>query len=267
MPQFHGIIAPHPLSILPHEANSTIIGEYEDLIKNYLKLTKKVGEWQPDTIIIISPRGTCYLEGITIHNPTTNQFIAKLAEIKQSDLTFESDKNLIHSLLKHCQENGLTVIETDNETLDPGAIVPLFYQTKGLKKTPDLVYLNMGHIRPEKHFQFGQILNQLAHTSNKKVLFIAAADLSHKLTKASPGGYSKLGKAFDKEIREDLNQQNYERITLYDSFDMDEAGEAGVRPICAMLGFLQNQPHHLQEHNYSAPEGVGYLLSSTFTLR
>lgn len=266
MSQFQGIIAPHPVGILPHENNKESLKLYEDLIKSQLELTKKVADFEPDTIVIISPRGNCLLEGITINIPQKNQYISLLEEINKPNQTYEFDKANAHLIHKHCQESNLPVFQIDNEILDYGAIIPLYFLTSKLEKQPELIYLTMGLVNAHKHYKIGKIIQEIFQESNKKVLFIASSTLSAKLTKTSPGGYNKNAKDFDQELISDLNEQNHEAIQNFDPFLLDEVGELAVRPISMLAGFLNGQKLKINKHHYCCPEGVGQLLASTFEL-
>lgn len=252
MPQIHGIIAPHPLAILPHAANKNIITQYEQLILGYLDLSLKVEQFKPDVIVVISPRGVIYLDQIGIVIPTDNKYIANLSEINQPDLNYEFDRIETNQLIKIAETKAFPFIRTAESKLDRGAIVPLFYLTRALTKKPELVSINSSYLSPEKHFEFGKLIAETYEKTNKKVLIIAAADLS-------TGKKQKL----DQELLNDLSENNYERITLYDTFELDETGEAGIRPIATLLGAINEQHLHWQNPTYIRPEQTGYLLIST----
>lgn len=267
MPQFQAVIAPHTLSILPHPSNKEIIHSYKDLLEDYLQLADHIAKFKPDTIVIISPRGNCLLDGISINVPEKDKYIAKLGELEESDQTWEFDKANAHSITKRSREANLAIFEIPNDTLDYGTITPLRYLTSKLETKPELVYLTMGLIGAPKHYQLGKIIRKVYAETDKKVLFIASSALSHKLTKDSPGGYSRKAKGFENELRQDLRDQNYEAIQHFDVFLLDEVGELAIKPISTLLGFLSSQKLPLHEHTYCCPEGVGELLSSTFQLK
>ena len=88
--------------------------------------------------------------------------------------------------------------------------------------------------------------------------------------KISEGGHSfkGVGKEVEREFQEPyhslvakLQKQNSKVGNVF-----EEIGEAAIRPICTLLGFLQNTPHQFTEHCYLSPEGVGEMLASTFKL-
>ena len=52
----------------------------------------------------------------------------------------------------------------------------------------------------QDHFEFGKLLKKEIINCRKKIAVISSGDLSHRLTRNAPAGYSSKGKKFDKKI-------------------------------------------------------------------
>ena len=110
-----------------------------------------------------------------------------------------------------------------------------------------------------EHFKFGELLNREIIRNHDKVAVIASADLSHRLTKNAPGGYSPKGKKFDKKIVEYLLQSKAKEIIEMDKDEISDAGECGLKPITILLGILEGVKYKPETYCYESPFGIGYL--------
>jgi len=149
------------------------------------------------------------------------------------------------------------------EELDNGAFVPLYFLTRDQEKSPSLVELIYSALDFATHLKLGQVLYQIIQESPERIAFIASGDLSHRLTKDAPAGYSPRGKVFDESLLRFLRQKDISSILKMDPILIEEAGECGYRSILILLGLLQEwglekwTPEIL---SYEAPFGVGYAV-------
>ena len=73
-----------------------------------------------------------------------------------------------------------------------------------------IIHLYYSGLPNESHFKFGELLNRELIYSKEQTAVIASGDLSHSLTKDSPGGYCPKGKKFDNKIIELLQRHDTE---------------------------------------------------------
>ena len=144
------------------------------------------------------------------------------------------------------------------ESLDHGSSVPLCLLTENL---PDIkiIPLYYSGLDNDSHFKFGQLLRHELLINNEQIAVIASGDLSHRLSKEAPGGYSPRGKKFDKKITKYLLENKIQDIINLDENLIIEAGECGLKSILILAGVLDNIKHEPQLLSYEAPFGVGYL--------
>ncbi len=95
--------------------------------------------------------------------------------------------------------------------------------------------------------------------NNDKIAIIASADLSHRLSKDAPAGYSSKGKKFDKRLINYLQKNQVQEILNLDHNLISEAGECGLKSIVMLLGIMNGIQHKPQMLSYELPFGVGHL--------
>ncbi|MCU0679355.1 MAG: AmmeMemoRadiSam system protein A, partial [Planctomycetes bacterium] len=109
-------------------------------------------------------------------------------------------------------------------------------------------------------FKFGQLLQPGLMISAENIALIASGDLSHRVTKDAPAGYSPKGKKFDKKIIDLLLKNKSQDLAGLDPKLATEAGECGLRALLIMLGAIDGIKHQPQLLSYEAPFGVGYAV-------
>ena len=90
---------------------------------------------------------------------------------------------------------------------------------------------------------------------------IVSGNLSHRLKRKSPGGYSPRGSKFDNKIIEYLSEPE---TAIANLLKMDkrlvlDASECALRPLMIALGILENYYYEPDILAYQTDFGVGYL--------
>ena len=252
----HGIIAPHPPIIIPAIGKSEI-KKVEKTISALLTLNHILTKDPPDTFVIISPHGLIDPGHLNIRNPQKKYLEGGFGDFGSPEirLAFENDTDLTQLILNTPE---LSIIPSDDDHLDHGALVPLFYLSQQLPNTK-LVSLTISFNSPREHFKYGKILRKIFDSTPTKIAFIASGDLSHRLEKDSPAGYSSEGKKFDAKLQKLLANGDTEGILNFDPFWLDEVGECGLRSIATLLGLFDGATHTQKILSYEGPFGVGYL--------
>ncbi len=257
MPIIFSAITPHSPILIPS------IGK-ENLSR--LKATKSAMEKleedlranDPDTILVISPHGLTQQDAFTINlNP---EFEANFEEFGDftTKLRFNGDVGLTYKIRERLETKApLQLISEPN--LDYGSSIPLSLLTG---KLPDvkIIPLHYCGLDLQAHFKFGQLLKREFMVSNNKTAIIASGDLSHRLSKDAPAGYSPKGKKFDKKIIDYLAKRKTAELLEMDRHLIAEAGECGLKSIVILLGILGGINYEPKMLSYEAPFGVGYLV-------
>lgn len=179
-------ICPHPPIIIP-EVGRSQTEKVEKTILALQTLSNNIVEANPETIVIITPHSD-------FDRNHFNTYADKVLEgsfvnfgAPEAKFMFENDIKFIESLASECEEYGLNEISSKTP-LDHGSGVPLYFLAKAGYKGK-IVVINYAAFGPEEHILFGEKIRETANKLDKKIVFIASGDLSHKLIPSAPAGY------------------------------------------------------------------------------
>jgi AmmeMemoRadiSam system protein B len=149
----------------------------------------------------------------------------------------------------------------NNMALDHGSCVPLYF-VKEAGFRGNIVVINYSALCSEDHIIFGKLIREVINESDKKFVFIASGDLSHRLIPEAPAGYTPEGIIFDKIIEESISTGNYQNITNMDQQIRFKTGECAYNSLMVAMGVLDNKPLKNNVLSYEGPFGVGYLVAT-----
>jgi len=250
-------IVPHSPILIP-----AIGKENRDQLKAtvaaYLKLEQDLYAAQPETIIIISPHGP--LEEKTFVLNLSPEFTGDFTEFGDAVTKFSisGDVGLAHKIREQLETTSPLKLASEIK-LDHGALVPLYLLTEHLKQIK-IIPLYYSGLSLAEHFEFGQKLKEELLGDSTRVAIIASGDLSHRLNKNAPGGYSPKGKKFDNKLIENLKNKQTDEIVKLSPKLITEVAECGLKSIVIMLGILKGIKYEPQLLSYEAPFGVGNLV-------
>ncbi|MDD3190517.1 MAG: AmmeMemoRadiSam system protein B [Candidatus Pacebacteria bacterium] len=249
-------ICPHPPLLIP-SIGGRDLAEIKDTVNAMNLLSDEIANRKIDTIVIISPHGSVFMDLMSVN--TSEKLIGDFIDFgDETKMEFQNDVDFA-AYIKDIADSNNIPVQTVNDSLDHGAMVPLYYLTQ---KMPNVrvVHISFSYLDYGKHFSFGEIIYEAAQNMDKNVAIIASGDLSHRLTADAPAGYSVRGKEFDKHIISSLNKNEVEKILDMDSRLVEDAGECGLRSIIILLGALSNVDYRFEKLSYEGPFGVGYLV-------
>ncbi|MGI1690726.1 AmmeMemoRadiSam system protein A [Thermoanaerobacter uzonensis] len=258
-------LMPHPPIIVP-EVGRGEEKKIQRTIDSLNTVSSNIKEKKPDTIIVVTPHGYVFRDAVAVTvfsslEGDLGQFGARGVRFE-----FENDLELVEKIVEESRKRDIPIAEVDDELakkyvlpkkLDHGTIVPLYFVTKHYANFR-LVHISYGFLYFEQLYEFGTAIGDAIRNSNKKVVFIASGDLSHKLTPNSPNGYTPKGEVFDKKLLDLLSEMKVEEIIGMDKGLIEEAAECGFRSVCVMLGVLDGYEVKAKVLSHEGPFGVGY---------
>lgn len=251
-------ICPHPPIIIPSIGKQELLKAPETISAMEL-LSKSMEVKEIDTILVISPHGPMFMDFMSVN--MASRLIGDFGNFgDDTSMNFENDTDLAIYIKELSDVNGLPV-QTVDEELDHGAMVPLYFLTKRNQQVK-IVHVSFSYLDYGKHFSFGEIIYEAIQNSDKKVAVIASGDLSHRLSPDAPAGFSPQGEIFDNLLINNLEKNKVEEILNLDSILIDNAGECGLRSIIILLGMLSNMNYQFEKLSYECPFGVGYLVGN-----
>lgn len=268
-------LTPHP-PIIIKEIGRGEERKIQKTINSMIEISKKISEIKPDTIIVITPHGPLFSDGIAIlyekylYGNFHNFGEYSIEVSKNNDIEFIDSLKTI--LMKEYGINGALIDKkTANHfgtthNLDHGTLVPLNFIDKNYSNY-NLVSITYGLLSYQDLYKVGMAINKVMESSNKKYVFIASGDLSHRLKDSGPYDFNEKGPEFDKLIIEKLVNKNTIDIISMDPDFCEEAGECGKRSIDILLGTLDGYSYRVNKLSYEGPFGVGYGVVEFFDFK
>ena len=268
-------LMPHPPLALKEIGNGK-----EDKIKNTIdamgRISKKIALLKPQTIIVISPHGPLFSDGISImYEKRLNGNFNKFGEYTL-DYKKDNDIELIDKITEIAKKkynlSGALIDKTTaryfdtSYELDHGTLVPLYFVDREYKSY-NLISITYGLLSYQDLYKVGMALSESIFLLNRDVVVIASGDLSHRLKDFGPYDYNPVGERFDKKIIELLIDKKTTEIIAMDPEFCEEAGECGKRSIDILLGSLDSYDYNVEKLSYEGPFGVGYGVVSFENLR
>jgi aromatic ring-opening dioxygenase LigB subunit len=258
-------LMPHPPIIVPE------VGRGREQVaaatlEGVAQLMKKLAERRPDRLLLLSPHqpysmGALFVNGAACPKGTLAAFGVPPADV--TAVSFDLKTPAEKELLDHLTQKGrkVRVGEASDLTRDQGALVPLYFlrnawsalSSEGL---PPVLLASPIGLDPLSAFELGEALASFNDGSAWGLL--ASGDLSHRLTRDSPSGYSSAGRKFDDAVVEALSSTDPQPLLSFSPEEAESAGECGLRSVMAMLGLCRGLGKTIDVLSYEGPFGVGY---------
>ncbi|MBE5965735.1 MAG: AmmeMemoRadiSam system protein A [Lachnospiraceae bacterium] len=260
MPLLGAYIVPHPPIILPK------IGKGEEIkirktTESYHTIARQIAALKPDTIIIASPHTIMYSDYFHISPGRSAKGSFAGFGAKQISFQVEYDEEFVEMLEVLAEREGIeagTLGEKD-PSLDHGTMIPLYFINQYLKDYK-LVRIGLSGLSIPEHYHLGKCIAETAEKQNKRIVFVASGDLSHKLKEDGPYGFAKEGPQFDKEVTDAMAEGNFLQFMEFTPDFCEAAAECGLRSFVIMAGALDNLAVKPTLLSYEGPFGVGYAV-------
>ena len=249
---------PHPPIILP-EVGHGEEQKIEVTIEAYRLAMQRAAALHPDTIVLTSPHATLYSDYFHISpgkhaKGSFAQFRAPEAEVEA-----DYDTDFVRALEEYCAERDIPAgtLGEREPMLDHATMIPLHFLNE-YHTEYRLVRIGLSGLPPLMHYRFGQCIAEIASRLDRRVVYIASGDLSHKLKEDGPYGFAAEGPVFDRECTADLEKGDFLSLLQMDPELSEGAAECGLRSFWIMAGALDRQAVKSELVSYEGPFGVGY---------
>lgn len=251
-------IVPHPPLIVPQ------IGKGEEkkiqkTIDSYHEVARQIAKLAPDTVIITTPHSVLYSDYFHISPGTKAK--GNFGRFGAKDVSFAVDYDAefvkeLEGLADRKRIDAGTLGERD-ANLDHGTMVPLYFINQYYKDYK-LVRIGLSGQSVLEHYRLGKCIKEVSDKLNRKVVFVASGDLSHKLKEDGPYGFAEEGVLFDKEITGAMASGDFLKFLKFPPDFCEAAAECGLRSFIIMAGALNGLKVEPQFLSYEGPFGVGY---------
>lgn len=256
-------IVPHPPLIIPNIGKGSE-KQVSKTISAYKEIAKQVASLNPETIIISSPHAPMYSDCFYISNSPT--LTGNLANFGAPEISFteEVDTKLVDEISSLAQKYHFPASkDIPSVPLDHGTIIPLYFIRKELPKS-SIIVLGLSTLPLITNYQMGTIIKEAINNLNRKVVYIASGDLSHKLQEYGPYGFTKEGLEYDKRIMEVCRTANFYELLNFKSSFLEKAAECGHRSFTIMAGCFDGQEIESNVLSHEDITGVGYGVCSFY---
>ena len=259
MPLIKACLLPHSPLLIPEigRANYAFL---KKTVAAYQTIGQDLSALKAEVLLIISPHGQAPEQGIVLNMSPEMEIDLKEFGFIPAHTVFHNATGLSDSLA-----NGLAgqfpLSLAAEKLMDYGTAIPVWL-LKDCAPNLRIVSLSFSsELDQAVAYRFGQALAPIIAASEKRVAVIASGDLSHRLKRKSPGGYSPKGPKFDNRIIEMLNDpaSAAQEIGKLDKNLAAAAGECGLRPLTAIVGLLEGKTWQPEVLAYQTEFGVGYL--------
>lgn len=254
-------------TLLPH--SPLLISEIGQA--NYNFLTKTTAAYNQilvdlkkrgvETLVIISPHGQTQDRDFALNVAPEMTIDLKDFGFIPAKLVFTGDA-LLADQIKNALRPDFPLQLISEPLIDHGSAIPLYLlkdlATSGFK----IIIISPASVLSlEEQLKFGARLGAVLRENEKKIAVIASGDLSHRLKRKSPGGYSPKGAKFDNKLIEYLSEPTgaVANILKMDANLIKDAGECGLKSLMILLGVLSNINWQPQVMAYQTDFGIGYL--------
>ena len=237
----YGFIVPHPPLALWQVGNINTLRAYKT-VDAMSYVAKQISLAKPDIIILVTPHSVFNPEKFSVYIDKNIAGSLKNFGFNNIKLSLENDTEFIEQLKNNLKPSGMELNPLpQGSPLDHGSFVPVYFINKA-GYNGKYVVLNYSGRSRDDHIKFGKIIRKTIENSDKKFVFIASGDMSHKLSVIAPYGYSSQGKVFDDTIVNAIKTGNYESILQTNQTVIEEAAQCGYNSILVALGIVGLQP-------------------------
>ncbi len=251
-------IVPHPPLIVP-EVGRGEETKVKKTIQSYHEVAKRIAELKPDTIIITTPHSILYSD--YFHISPGKKAKGNFGGFRAKDVSFqvEYDEEFVRALEACAERDGVEAgtLGEKNPELDHGTMVPLYFINQYYKEY-QLVRIGLSGLSLPLHYRLGKCIEKTAEKLNRRIVFVASGDLSHKLKEDGPYGFAEEGVDFDRQIVEAMKEGDFLKLLEFTPDLCEAAAECGLRSFIIMAGALSGKAVEANFLSYEGTFGVGY---------
>ena len=259
MPLKAACLLPHSPLLIPEIAKANY-SFFKKTTEAYKEIAEKLKEEKIEVLIILSPHASLEKKSFQIN-------VAPEMEVNLKDFgfippkTFFQGEAVIADKIKESLEASFPISLSSEPIMDYGSAIPA-YLLNLLGLNPKVIVISpASDLDRESQVNFGLSLKEIIEKQEKNIAVLASGDLSHRLEKKSPGGYSPKASKFDNKIIEILSEEEnaLEEIINLDNKLTNETAECALSPITTLLGVLKGEKFNSDILAYQTEFGVGYL--------
>jgi len=236
-------------------------------------LGRRMAATKPETLVIVTPHGHRIDGNFSLLNNRRVQ--GTLGPEQEGNgnsftLTFEVDRELNAAIIEESQTLGVPVKcvyyavaedPTFSMPLDWGALVPLWFLGIPLNPQPRVVIAcpDRGNMPWELFVPFGMAIRKAAETLDRRIAFVASADLGHAHDAQGPYGYDIASREFDTALVDAVKAQDLGRLLTFDQAWLKRAATDAYGQILNLHGAIEGTDFRGELLSYEVPTYFGMM--------
>ena len=255
-------MVPHPPMIVP-EVGRGSENQVEKTIKAYEKVADEIAALKPETIIISSPHSIMYSDYFHISPGAGARGSFADFGAPQVKFDLDYDEELVKLICARADASHFPAgtLGEKRPELDHGTMVPLWFVTKKYKDFK-LVRTGLSGYDLLKHYEYGMMIKDAVESLERRIVYIASGDLSHKLQDYGPYGFAEEGPVYDKRIMDVCSGGRFGELFDFDENFCEKAAECGHKSFVIMAGALDGRAVEATQYSHEDVTGVGYGICS-----
>jgi AmmeMemoRadiSam system protein B len=270
MPLVGCFVSPHPPIIIP-EVGGAELAAVEDTVKAMVTVGEEAARLNPDTVVLLSPHAPLARSQMGVSLARAYRGSLAFFRAPQVTVTADGDQDLAKAIIDESSTHGIPVMVTASTgevvDLDHGSMVPLCYVLGALKNPVKLVLLSFSYLGLDEHVRFGRAIAAALAASSERIVYVASADLSHRLLPGAPAGYDPKASTFDRAVADSFASGDWKGLMSIDTALVRAAGECGYRSLAVLagvVGAVKSAGGRAKNRlfSYEGPFGVGYMVGA-----
>jgi AmmeMemoRadiSam system protein A len=219
--------------------------------------------FQPESLVLISPhsprqpRAFGLWAGERLHGSFA-RFNAPGAQV-----SLPNDTSLARQIVTEAGQRGLATWMIRGQSLDHGALVPLWFLAQAGWAGPTVV-LSLMDLAEGGLEELGKAITAAARASHRRIAIVASGDMSHRLAADAPCGFHPDAHQFDESFIGFIRDGDYHAIASITPALRQLAAEDAVDSTLVAAAAVDWRPAGHKLLNYEAPFGVGYGVAILF---
>lgn len=257
-------LMPHAPILIPTIAGEQAV-QCQKTITSMQQIGSEIAMLKPKRIIIISPHGTVFTDGVAVLN--VKQLRGDLADFGDSSIGIDQpcDCDFVKRLETAAFERGIMVAPIDTQMavnfdietkLDYGAVVPLAFINAHYSDY-QLVHITYGLLPVTKLYQLGMVISKLCAELGGNSVLIASGDLSH-----AHQSDVEFASDYDKWLCQAIADDQPLALLSNATSMRQRAQLCAFRSLAIMYGALDGRGYQVRLYSYQQPFGVGYAVAS-----
>ncbi len=237
------------------------------------ELGRRMAAAKPETIVLVTPHGHRIDMAFSLLNNLRVQ--GTLGPEKDGNgnsftLSFEVDRQLNAAIIEEAHKLDVPVksvyyaVADDpafSMPLDWGALVPLWFLTASLHPQPEVVIAcpDRNNLPWELSAPFGLSIRKAAEKLDRRIAFVASADLGHAHDEQGPYGYDNASKEYDSALTDAVKAQDLARLLTFDLDWLKRASTDSYGQILNLHGAIEGLNFKGALLSYEVPTYFGMM--------